>query len=50
MEVVFNLISGKLRHINKINQVNKILENDKFKEIKKNFKFSSYNNDNLNNY
>jgi hypothetical protein len=50
LEVVFNLITGKLRHINKITQVNKILENDKFKEIKKGLKFSSNNNENLNNY
>jgi hypothetical protein len=50
LDVVFNLIIGKLRHINKINQVNKILENDKFKEIRKNLYFSSDNNQNLNNY
>jgi len=50
LEVVFNLITGKLRHINKIIQVNKILENDKYKEIKKSLKFSSINNENLNNY
>lgn len=50
LEVVFNLITGKLRHINKIIQANKILENDKFKEIKKSLKFSTNNNDNLNNY
>ena len=50
LEVVFNLITGKLRHINKIIQANKILENDKFKEIKKSLKFSNNNNDNLNNY
>jgi hypothetical protein len=50
LELVFNLIIGKLRHINKIIQINKILEKDKFKEIKKSLKFSSNNNDNLNNY
>ena len=39
LEMIFNLISGKLRHINKIIQVNKILENDKFNDIKKSIKF-----------
>ncbi len=50
LEVVFNLITGKLRHINKIIQVNKILEKDKFKEIRKSLNFSNNNNQNLNNY
>ena len=50
LEVVFNLITGKLRHINKIIQVNNILENDNFKEIRKNLDFTSNNNKNLNNY
>src|SRR5204863_9482335 len=44
LEVVFNLITGKLRHINKIIQVNKILEKDKFKEIRKSLNFSNNNN------
>jgi hypothetical protein len=50
LNVVFNLITGKLRHINKIIQVNNILENNKFKEIRKNLDFSSNNNQNLNNF
>jgi len=50
LEMIFNLISGKLRHINKIIQVNKILENDKFNDIKKSLNFSNINNQNLNNY
>jgi hypothetical protein len=48
--VVFNLITVKLRDINKRIQVNKMLDNDKFKEIKESLNFSSNNNDNLNNY
>jgi len=52
LEVIFKLIRGKLRHINKIIQVNKILKNDNFKEIRKNLDFTNNNNNNknLNNY
>lgn len=50
LEFVFNLITGKLRHINKIIQVNKILEKDKLKEIRKNLNFSTNNNQNLDNF
>jgi LAGLIDADG endonuclease len=50
LEIVFNIINGKLRHINKIIQVNKILNNDNYKDIRKNFNFSIDNNQDLNNY
>ena len=50
LEVVLKLITGKLKHVNKIIQVNKILSKDKFKEIKRKLNFVSGNNENLNNY
>lgn len=50
LETVFNFINGKLKHINRINQVNQILIKDQFKDIRKNFNFSSDCNQNLNNY
>lgn len=50
LETVFNFINGKLKHINRINQVNQILIKDSFKDIRKNFNFSSDYDQNLNNY
>ena len=50
LETVFNFINGKLKHINRINQVNQILIKDQFKDIRKNFNFSSDYDQNLNNY
>jgi hypothetical protein len=50
LETVFNFINGKLKHINKINQVNQILIKNQFKDIRNNFQFSSSCDQNLNNY
>jgi hypothetical protein len=50
LKIVFNFINGKLKHIDKINQVNKILNKDQFKEIRENLNFSSVYDQNLNNY
>ena len=50
LEVVFNLINNKLRHISKVTQVNNILNKDKYKEIRKNLSFFIDNNQDLNNY
>jgi len=50
LNIVFNLINGKLKHINKINQVNQILTKDQFKEIRNNLNFSRIYDQNLNNY
>jgi hypothetical protein len=50
LETVFNFINGKLKHINKINQVNQILIKNQFKDIRNNFQFSSGYDQNLNNY
>ena len=50
LETVFNFINGKLKHINKINQVNQILIKNQFKDIRNNFQFSSSYDQNLNNY
>ena len=44
MEVVFNLINSKLRHISKVTQVNIILNKDNYKKIRKNLSFSIDNN------
>lgn len=50
LETALNFINGKLKLINKINQVNQILNKDQFKDNRKNFNFSIDYDKNLNNY
>jgi hypothetical protein len=46
---VLNLINGKLRNFVKFNEVNKILNDLKYKELNERFKFTKNNNNDLDN-